>query len=106
MMCVLYSHNPEYFSSPESTRFLEVMSCLCYGFSAAKIQIMGFLLTCMWMQSKRKAELNRSRLCFSLSSYLYFMVKKKSLRLQVYVGQVYSLSLVCCLHMRITGRDE
>lgn len=59
MMRVLYSRNPEYFASTESTRFLEI---------------------------KRKAELNRSRLCFSLSSYLYFLVIKKSLRLQVSDG--------------------
>ncbi|KAL7600679.1 hypothetical protein Lser_V15G24008 [Lactuca serriola] len=35
-------------------------------------------------QSKqKKSELSVLRLCFSLSSYLYFLVKKKSLRLQV-----------------------
>ncbi|KAL3535856.1 hypothetical protein ACH5RR_004317 [Cinchona calisaya] len=59
MMRVLYSQNPDYFASMESTRFLE---------------------------SKRRAELNRARLCFSLSSYLYFLVTKKSLRLQVSDG--------------------
>ncbi|GAB2300342.1 hypothetical protein Dimus_034380 [Dionaea muscipula] len=31
----------------------------------------------------RRKELNKFRLCFSLSSYLYFLVTKKSLRLQV-----------------------
>ncbi|KAF2282365.1 hypothetical protein GH714_043827 [Hevea brasiliensis] len=34
-------------------------------------------------ETKRKLELNSFRLCFSLSSYLYFLVTKKSLRLQV-----------------------
>ncbi|PQQ20290.1 nuclear pore complex protein NUP205 [Prunus yedoensis var. nudiflora] len=34
-------------------------------------------------QNKRKSELNSFRLCFSLSSYLYFLVTKKSLRLQI-----------------------
>ncbi|KAG8654366.1 nuclear pore complex protein NUP205 isoform X3 [Manihot esculenta] len=34
-------------------------------------------------EAKRKLELNSWRLCFSLSSYLYFLVTKKSLRLQV-----------------------
>ncbi|XP_020537054.1 nuclear pore complex protein NUP205 isoform X2 [Jatropha curcas] len=34
-------------------------------------------------ESKRKLELNSFRLCFSLSSYLYFLVTKKSLRLQL-----------------------
>ncbi|XP_024980449.1 nuclear pore complex protein NUP205 isoform X1 [Cynara cardunculus var. scolymus] len=34
-------------------------------------------------QKQRKSELSAFRLCFSLSSYLYFLVKKKSLRLQV-----------------------
>ncbi|XP_065850095.1 nuclear pore complex protein NUP205 [Euphorbia lathyris] len=34
-------------------------------------------------ESKRKLELNTFRLCFSLSSYLYSLVTKKSLRLQV-----------------------
>ncbi|KAH0970347.1 hypothetical protein GBA52_022503 [Prunus armeniaca] len=35
------------------------------------------------VENKRKSELNSFRLCFSLSSYLYFLVTKKSLRLQV-----------------------
>ncbi|XP_022729594.1 nuclear pore complex protein NUP205 isoform X10 [Durio zibethinus] len=34
-------------------------------------------------KNQRKSELNAFRLCFSLSSYLYFLVSKKSLRLQV-----------------------
>lgn len=34
-------------------------------------------------QKQKKSELSAFRLCFSLSSYLYFLVKKKSLRLQV-----------------------
>ncbi|KAJ4837663.1 hypothetical protein Tsubulata_013874 [Turnera subulata] len=34
-------------------------------------------------ERKRKSELNSFRLCFGLSSYLYFLVTKKSLRLQV-----------------------
>ncbi|KHG08775.1 hypothetical protein F383_13507 [Gossypium arboreum] len=33
--------------------------------------------------NRRKSELNVFQLCFSLSSYLYFLVTKKSLRLQV-----------------------
>ncbi|KAF3971259.1 hypothetical protein CMV_005121 [Castanea mollissima] len=33
--------------------------------------------------NKRKSELNSFRLCFSLSTYLYFLVTKKSLRLEV-----------------------
>jgi nuclear pore complex protein Nup205 len=35
------------------------------------------------VENQRKSELNMYRLCFSLSSYLYFLVTKKSLRLQV-----------------------
>lgn len=35
-------------------------------------------------QNQRKTELNSFQLCFSLSSYLYFLVTKKSLRLQVH----------------------
>ncbi|KAI5320580.1 hypothetical protein L3X38_040288 [Prunus dulcis] len=35
------------------------------------------------VENKRKSELNSFRLCFSLSSYLYFLVTKKSLRLQI-----------------------
>ncbi|KAM1360917.1 hypothetical protein COP2_026778 [Malus domestica] len=34
-------------------------------------------------QNQRKTELNSFQLCFSLSSYLYFLVTKKSLRLQI-----------------------
>ncbi|PON88994.1 Nucleoporin [Trema orientale] len=34
-------------------------------------------------ENQRKLELNRFRLCFSLSSYLYFLIRKKSLRLQI-----------------------
>ncbi|XP_048227687.1 nuclear pore complex protein NUP205 isoform X2 [Ricinus communis] len=35
------------------------------------------------LENKRTLELNSFQLCFSLSSYLYFLVTKKSLRLQV-----------------------
>ncbi|XP_031385732.1 nuclear pore complex protein NUP205 isoform X2 [Punica granatum] len=35
------------------------------------------------LEGKRKSEVGLFRLCFSLSSYLYFLVMKKSLRLQV-----------------------
>lgn len=35
------------------------------------------------LENQRKSELKKFQLCFSLSSYLYFMVTKKSLRLQV-----------------------
>ncbi|KAF4347793.1 hypothetical protein G4B88_003296 [Cannabis sativa] len=35
------------------------------------------------LENQRKTELNRFRLCFSLSSYLYFLIRKKSLRLQI-----------------------
>lgn len=38
------------------------------------------------LDKQRKSELNIFRLCFSLSSYLYFLVTKKSLRLQVLDG--------------------
>ncbi|XP_044463911.1 nuclear pore complex protein NUP205 isoform X2 [Mangifera indica] len=37
-------------------------------------------------EDQRRSELNTFRLCFSLSSYLYFLVTKKSLRLQVSDG--------------------
>ncbi|KAJ0091057.1 hypothetical protein Patl1_13095 [Pistacia atlantica] len=37
-------------------------------------------------ENQRRSELNTFRLCFSLSSYLYFLVTKKSLRLQVSDG--------------------
>lgn len=37
----------------------------------------------MHSQNWQKADVSISRLCFSLSSYLYFLVTKKSLRLQV-----------------------
>ncbi|XP_031097713.1 nuclear pore complex protein NUP205 isoform X1 [Ipomoea triloba] len=39
-----------------------------------------------YIENRRKAEVNTSCLCFSLSSYLYFLVTKKSLRLQVSDG--------------------
>ncbi|KAK9060723.1 hypothetical protein SSX86_021429 [Deinandra increscens subsp. villosa] len=35
------------------------------------------------LQKQKKSELSAFRLCFSLSSYLYLLVKRKSLRLQV-----------------------
>lgn len=45
--------------------------------------IILFLFPLQIVQNRRKAEINTSCLCFSLSSYLYFLVTKKSLRLQV-----------------------
>ncbi|GAA0150858.1 hypothetical protein LIER_09706 [Lithospermum erythrorhizon] len=56
MMQILFSSDPDCFVSTLSTRFLEI---------------------------QRKAELSTSRLCFSLSSYLYFLITKKSLRLPI-----------------------
>ncbi|KAG6723921.1 hypothetical protein I3842_03G232400 [Carya illinoinensis] len=56
MMRVLFSRESENPSFPQSIRCLE---------------------------NQRKSELQSFQLCFSLSSYLYFMVTKKSLRLQV-----------------------
>lgn len=38
------------------------------------------------LENRRKSELKTFQLCFSLSSYLYFLVTKKSLRLQVSDG--------------------
>ncbi|KAJ4958575.1 hypothetical protein NE237_025686 [Protea cynaroides] len=56
MMRVLFSRDAESFSFVQSVRPLE---------------------------DQRKLELMMFRLCFSLSSYLYFLVTKKSLRLQI-----------------------
>ncbi|RAL44221.1 hypothetical protein DM860_016467 [Cuscuta australis] len=61
MMRVVFSIDPESFTSNKSIRFVE---------------------------NQRKAEVNTSRLCFSLSSYLYFLVTKKRLRLQVSDGSM------------------
>lgn len=55
MMRGIFSNNSDYFTATQSARFLE---------------------------SQRRAELRRSCLCFSLSSYLYFLVAKKTLRIQ------------------------
>ncbi|KAJ8528333.1 hypothetical protein K7X08_022025 [Anisodus acutangulus] len=59
MMHFLFSREPYSFITNQSIRFLE---------------------------ERRKAEVNASRLCFSLSSYLCFLVTKKSLRLTVSDG--------------------
>lgn len=88
MMCALFSNNPDYFTSKEATRFSE---------------------------GQIKAELNRSSLCFSLSSYLYFLVTKKSLRLQVSdhptdrrasLGQQPTLTLLSSLLNSLTNALE
>ncbi|KAK4487351.1 hypothetical protein RD792_006029 [Penstemon davidsonii] len=60
MMRALFSRNPDIFTS---------------------IQPVG-------SEIQQKAEVSMSRLCFSLSSYLYFLVTKKSLRLQVSDGPI------------------
>ncbi|XVE54418.1 hypothetical protein DITRI_Ditri03aG0079600 [Diplodiscus trichospermus] len=64
----------------------------------------------------RKSELNTFRLCFSLSSYLYFLVMKKSLRLQASddpsdyrsspVLQQPTLNLLCSLLNAVTNSLE
>ncbi|KAK1417250.1 hypothetical protein QVD17_26375 [Tagetes erecta] len=54
LMHTLFSRDPAFFSSAQSD-----------------------------FQKQKKPELSAFRLCFSLSSYLYFLVKNKSLRLQV-----------------------
>ncbi|GAV68346.1 hypothetical protein CFOL_v3_11849, partial [Cephalotus follicularis] len=69
-----------------------------YGYVQGLFGMMGafFLLdseTSIFSQSvrsvenQRKSELNSFRLCFSLSSYLYYLVTKKRLRLQVSDGR-------------------
>ncbi|KAK2984101.1 hypothetical protein RJ640_018126, partial [Escallonia rubra] len=63
-----------------------------YGFVQGIFGMMHTLFACdsvaltsasSMRSMERKSELSTFRLCFSLSSYLYFLVKKKSLRLQV-----------------------
>ncbi|CAN4094283.1 unnamed protein product [Withania somnifera] len=61
MMRFLFSREPDSFITNQSVHFLE---------------------------ERRKTEVNASRLCFSLSSYLCFLVTKKSLRLPVSDGPV------------------
>lgn len=61
MMRFLFSREPDSFITNQSMDFLE---------------------------ERRKAEMNASRLCFSLSSYLCFLVTKKSLRLPVSDGRM------------------
>ncbi|XVF34671.1 hypothetical protein REPUB_Repub18cG0078900 [Reevesia pubescens] len=51
-------------------------------------------------ENRRKSELSAFRLCFSLSSYLYFLVTKKSLRLQP------TLDLLCSLLNAVTNSLE
>lgn len=56
------------------------------GYSRQGILVLWsfFVFLCnMNFQIQQKADVSISRLCFSLSSYLYFLVTKKSLRLQV-----------------------
>ena len=55
---------------------------LCFH---TNVLIILFFFFPMNDQNQRKSELNGFRLCFSLSSSLYFLVTKKSLRLQVCV---------------------
>ncbi|GLT26191.1 hypothetical protein SLA2020_012740 [Shorea laevis] len=43
----------------------------------------GFSHSAQSLENRRQSELSTFRLCFSLSSYLYFLVTKKSLKLQV-----------------------
>ncbi|KAM7512709.1 hypothetical protein LguiB_011584 [Lonicera macranthoides] len=65
-----------------------------YGFVQGLFAMMNNLFACdseavasskptRSVENQRKSELHTFRLCFSLSSYLYFLVTKKSLRLQV-----------------------
>ncbi|XP_017648951.1 nuclear pore complex protein NUP205 [Gossypium arboreum] len=65
-----------------------------YGFVQGLFSMMHILFSCdsdrpflsistRSPENRRKSELNVFQLCFSLSSYLYFLVTKKSLRLQV-----------------------
>ncbi|XP_021276501.1 nuclear pore complex protein NUP205 isoform X2 [Herrania umbratica] len=67
-------------------------------------------------KNQRRSELNAFRLCFSLSSYLYFLVTKKSLRLQVSDNspdyhspaglQQPTLNLLCSLLNAVTNSLE
>ncbi|OVA00429.1 Nucleoporin Nup186/Nup192/Nup205 [Macleaya cordata] len=74
-----YEENDEYgfvqglFGMMSTLFSLEAASCFSQSFTMAD-------------QKHRKSELIFFRLCFSLSSYLYFLVTKKSLRLQVSDG--------------------
>ncbi|KAM7263304.1 hypothetical protein ACFE04_000987 [Oxalis oulophora] len=69
-----------------------------YGFVQALFSMMRALFSDSYasnlaqslcsFENQRKSELNFFRLCHSLSSYLYFLVTKNSLRLQVLDGRV------------------
>ncbi|KAE8687445.1 NUP205 protein [Hibiscus syriacus] len=62
-------------------------------------------------ENQRKSELNAFKLCFSLGSYLYFLVTKKSLRLQVsddspVILKQPTLNLLCSLLNAVTNALE
>ncbi|KAJ8753188.1 hypothetical protein K2173_017774 [Erythroxylum novogranatense] len=56
------------------------MMCALFAYESDDAAVVGPVQS---SKGKRKLELYTSRLCFSLSSYLYFLVTRKSLRLQV-----------------------
>lgn len=71
-----YEENDEY-------GFVQGLFCMMHVLFSHDSETPIFSHSARSPESLRKSEVNAFRLCFSLSSYLYFLVTKKSLRLQV-----------------------
>ncbi|XP_030954556.1 nuclear pore complex protein NUP205 isoform X1 [Quercus lobata] len=71
-----YEENDEY-------GFVQGLFGMMRALFSRELENHSFAQSVRSLENQRKSELNSFRLCFSLSSYLYFLVTKKSLRLQV-----------------------
>ncbi|KAI4335735.1 hypothetical protein L6164_014349 [Bauhinia variegata] len=63
--------------------FVQGLFGMMHALFSRDLEAPSFALSILSAESQRNSELQMFRLCFSLSSYLYFLVTKKSLRLQI-----------------------
>ncbi|XP_024182296.1 nuclear pore complex protein NUP205 isoform X2 [Rosa chinensis] len=71
------------YEESDESGFVQGLFCLIHALFSRDCETLSSAQSVRSVENHRKTELNSFRICFSLSSYLYFLVTKKSFRLQV-----------------------
>ncbi|KAL6226355.1 hypothetical protein ACLB2K_000317 [Fragaria x ananassa] len=71
------------YEESDESGFVQGLFCLMHALFSRDCETLSSAQSVRSVENRRKTELNSFRICFSLSSYLYFLVTKKSFRLQV-----------------------
>ncbi|KAK9947570.1 hypothetical protein M0R45_003188 [Rubus argutus] len=71
------------YEESDESGFVQGLFCLMHALFSRDCEALSSARSVRSVENHWKTELNSFRICFSLSSYLYFLVTKKSFRLQI-----------------------